>query len=124
MRRRAAARAIGFVALPLLVLALLFMHGLSARPDAAGSSQGATSHEHGATPGHHDDCPDCLHHLVTTCVAVLTALAAWRLTRRLADRSPLGVDPGAGDGAPVWRTLKPLGRPPDPAWIRFGVMRC
>ena len=123
MRRGAGARAIGLIALPMLVLALLFMHGLSARPDAAGSSHGATSHEHEATPGHHDDCPDCLHHLLTSCVAVLTALAAWQLTSRFAGRSPLGGGPAPTHGASVGRTL-PLGRPPDPAWIRLGVMRC
>lgn len=124
MRRGAAARGIGLFALPLLVLALLFMHGLSARPDAAGSSHGALSHEHGAAPGHHDDCPDCLHHLVTTCVAVLSALAIWRLTRRLVGRSPADRELTPDDGAAVWGTLRPLGRPPDPPWIRLGVMRC
>lgn len=122
--RRVTTRGIGLVALPLLVLALLFMHTLSARPDTAGAGPGEPNHEHGAAPGHHDDCPDCLHHLVTACVAVLTAFAAWRLTRRFAGPPRLEPGPPPDDGASPWGMPRPLGRSPDPAWIRLGVMRC
>lgn len=124
MRRGAVARGIGFVALPLLVLALLFMHGLSARADSAGPAHSVPSHDQGVPSGHHDDCPDCLHHLVATCVAVLSAFAAWRRVRRFAGRSLLGHKAARDDGRASAGPLRPLGRPPDPAWIRLGVMRC
>jgi len=124
----------GLLFLPLLVGALLLMHGLDARageshPSATSAVAGAveehphaaaTSDEHGHRGVH---CADCTaRHLMVACVAILTAVGGVGLVRRLVRRAHL-----AGSLVAVIdrsRALVELARPPDPPWVRLSVMRC
>ena len=129
---------LGVVGLLLLTLGLLVMHGLdpSAHPASEVGASGATAgshadHDHAdhgrADPAHDDQgCPDCVSHghLVAVCVAVLVTVVgvgAFRLLRggwrtpRIGLRSLRVLAAGL---------LEARARPPDPAWVRLGVMRC
>ena len=121
--------------LPLLVGALLLMHGLDA-PRAGDSHPSATSavagvvEEHPArrvdvrrARDHGVHCADCLaRHLMVACVAIITAIGGVGLVRRLVTRAHLaGSLVAVIDRA---RGLVELARPPDPAWVRLSVMRC
>lgn len=112
--------------LPTLVGALLLMHGLDVqvgRSHAALSGAAGVVHEHPAGedgPEENEHCAECVAgHLLSVCLAVLTAVAAgWLLGR-----------PGPGPVAVAAAT--PLARwagrslgPPGPGWIRLSVMRC
>lgn len=123
-----------FWVLPLLVGALLLMHGLDVHPSGVVAGASA-SHEVAATEAHHphdhrlpasdDDhgCGACLAgHLSAVCAAVLIGFATVVLARRVlaGRRLPLVL---AAIGAGV-RAVVELVRPPDPAWVRLAVMRC
>ena len=115
--------------LPLLVGALLLMHGLDAGGVESGGhgSLGVVSHEHSdeeSSAEHHDhsSCPECIAgHVLASCVAVLAAVVVIRAARRFLAiaAAPVTVPVLAGwwDRFAVWR-------PPDPAWVRLSVMRC
>ena len=116
--------------LPMLVGALLLMHGLDAHAgdshpsEAAASASVAEEHSHDeSTPGEHGHCIDCLAgHVMAACVAIITAIGGIGLARRLLARSSLAVPATAVAGR--IRGLAELARPPDPAWVRLSVMRC
>jgi hypothetical protein len=114
--------------LPLLVGALLLMHGLDAGASTAGS-QGvgavAPAHSHqGEGVGEHHDagCDGCaVGHVMAACVAIVATVAGLRVAQRVAGtRLSTLVDAATGRV----RAARQLLRPPDPAWVRLAVMRC
>lgn len=116
--------------LPMLVGALLLMHGLDAQAGESHHSATAASvsvveaHPHDVSaPAEHGHCVDCLAgHVMAACVAIITAIGGIGLTRRLLTRGALAA-PAAAVTDRV-RCLVELARPPDPAWVRLSVMRC
>jgi hypothetical protein len=122
-----------FLALPLLVGALLLMHGLDTGSTESGAGTGtstgtthAAAHGHdGSAPDSHDDghCASCdVAHLLAACVAVLATIATFVAAHRLYTR---GTAIRRMTSAPRrrlhWRDVL---RPPEPAWVRLAVMRC
>lgn len=115
------------LALPLLVGALLVMHGLDAgAPDAtmAHSPVEAMPHSHDhPAPASPDDrgCDHCLTgHLIAACAAVVATVGAIRL-RRSTTVGRLAAAPHRV-AARSLRILREVVRPPEPAWVRLGVM--
>ena len=116
--------------LPMLVGALLLMHGLDAQAGEthhSGTSASAgvvEEHPHDVlTPADHGPCVDCLAgHVMAACVAIITAIGGLGLGRRLLTPGSLAA-PAAAVAGRV-RGLVELARPPDPAWVRLSVMRC
>lgn len=121
-------RWIALLALPLLVGALLLMHGL----DVGGSTTGlhgeseveAAHPHHGEAPvEHHDEgCDGCaVAHVMVACVAIVASGMALHLVRR-----PLStrVAPIIDAGARRLLAARERVRPPEPAWVRLAVMRC
>ena len=116
--------------LPMLVGALLLMHGLDAH--AGESRHSGTSASAGivdehprdeSTPGDHGHCVDCLAgHVMAVCVAIITAIGGLGMVRRLLTRGNLAATAAAV--ADRVRGLVEPARPPDPAWVRLSVMRC
>jgi hypothetical protein len=118
--------------LPLLVGALLLMHGLDAHASEgdggpvsalSASTAAAHSHEDPAPAGDDHHCDGCIAgHVMAACVAVITTVAAIGLARRaLPQGRPVARVAAATDHA---RGLVELLRPPDPVWVRLSVMRC
>ena len=114
--------------LPMLVGALLLMHGLDAHargshPDGA-SVPAATVEQHAYDePTDHAHCAECLAgHVLAACVAVIAAIGAIGLARRLVSRGRLAAL--AATVADRMRGPVTLARPPDPLWVRLSVMRC
>lgn len=128
--------------LPMLVGALLLMHGLDAgagdhhTPTAAAAPAPADSHVHTEHGAHLDtatsaaassspedgQCLDCLAgHVMAACMAIITTIVGVGLIRRR-----LGGGFVVALAAPLeWaRSLIESVRPPDPAWVRLSVMRC
>jgi hypothetical protein len=116
--------------LPMLVGALLLMHGLVAQAGDTHHSGAPVSagivEEHPRdllTPADHGHCADCLAgHVMAACVAIITAIGGLGLGRRLLTRGRRPVPSAAVIGRV--RGLAELARPPDPAWVRLSVMRC
>lgn len=116
--------------LPMLVGALLLMHGLDAQAGDSHHSPASASasvvHEHphdALSPADHGHCADCLAgHVMAVCVAVITAIGGFGLVRRLLARASMAA-PAVVMAGRV-RGLVELARPPDPAWVRLSVMRC
>lgn len=113
---------------PLLVGALLLMHGLDAAATTGGlhgASVTASPHSHqGETPSEHHDtgCDGCaVGHLVAACAAVLATVVVLRLARGAA---PVRVSTLIGSAPDGIRAARQVRRPPDPAWVRLAVMRC
>lgn len=115
--------------LPMLVGALLLMHGLDGQAGNTHHSGTPASavvveeHPHDeSTPGDHGHCVDCVAaHVMAACVAIITAIGGLALFRRLL-RGTLAAPVAAVAGRV--RGLVMLARPPDPAWVRLSVMRC
>lgn len=117
------------ILLPMLVGALLLMHGLdgqasdSHRSEAAASSSVVPGHSHDESPpGNHGHCVDCLAgHVIAACVAIFAAIGGLGLVRRF----PTSGSPAAPARAVAGRVrgLVELARPPDPVWLRLSVMR-
>lgn len=125
--------------LPLLVGALLLMHGLDAGATTSGLHGAATAappaHDHAATTApalhlhdgapaeHHDEgCAGCtVGHVMAACVAIVATVVGLHVARRRvrAGVAMLIVSARGRIGA-----ARPLPRPPDPAWVRLAVMRC
>jgi hypothetical protein len=116
--------------LPMLVGALLLMHGLDAQAGdhhAAATSASASvvdAHPHDeSTTAEHGHCVDCLAgDVVAACVAIITTVGGLGLVGRVLTRGTLTA-PTAAVTDRV-RSLVELARPPDPAWVRLAVMRC
>lgn len=117
--------------LPMLVGALLLMHGLDAQAGDAyhhlGTSASAGVVEEPPrdvlTPADQGHCADCLAgHVMAACVAIITAIGGVGLGRRLLTRGSLAAPAAAVAGQA--RAVVELTRPPDPAWVRLSVMRC
>jgi hypothetical protein len=116
--------------LPMLIGALLVMHGLDAQagdhhPETtAASASIVDAHPHDeSTPAEHGHCVDCLTgHVMAACAAIITAIGGVGLVRRLLTRGTLTAPTAAV--ADRVRSLVELARPPDPAWVRLSVMRC
>lgn len=114
--------------LPLLVGALLLMHGLDAgatTTGARGAVAVASDHSHhGEAPGEHHDggCDGCaIGHVMAACVAIVVTLVGLRAARRVAGtRLSILLDTAMHQ----IRSARQLLRPPDPAWVRLAVMRC
>ncbi|MGK2949644.1 MAG: hypothetical protein ACSLFP_13810 [Acidimicrobiales bacterium] len=115
--------------LPMLVGALLVMHGLDAQSSVSHQSGMLASagvieeHPHDdPVPAEHGHCVECLAaHVMAVCVAVITAVGGLTLVRRLVRgtvAAPVAAAAGRVQG------LVELARPPDPAWVRLSVMRC
>lgn len=119
------------LALPLLVGALLLMHGLDTGSTEPGTGTGTgTAHTaaHGhdeAAPDSHDDghCASCdVAHLMAACVAILATIATFIAAHRLYTRgTAIRRMTSAQRRRLDWRDLL---RPPEPAWVRLAVMRC
>lgn len=117
------------LALPLLIGALLIMHGLDAKASAnsattAHASVEATSHSHGhpaqATSSERG-CDHCTAgHLMAACTAVIVTVGAIRL-RRSTTLGRLAVAPHRVAAGSL-KILRDVVRPPEPAWVRLGVM--
>ena len=117
--------------LPMLVGALLLMHGLDARageshasgPAAATAGADAEHHHDRSAPSEHGaHCADCMAgHVMVACVAIITAVGVIRAARRLLAR---GRSVSAVAVIDRVRGLVELARPPDPPWVRLSVMRC
>ena len=115
--------------LPLLVGALLLMHGLDAHVGDApsGTSSSASvmgEHPHdGTTPTEDGHCADCAAgHVMAACVAIITAIGGLGLVRRFLTRGSLTALASAL--VSQVRHLVGLAHPPDPVWVRLSVMRC
>jgi hypothetical protein len=117
------------VVLPMVVGALLLMHGLDAHASPAhpaGGSAGAAvdEHPHGqSAAGDEGHCSDCVAgHVMAACVAIISAIGGIGLVRsRLTRRSPAAT---AAAVVVRVRGLAEQARPPDPPWVRLSVMRC
>jgi hypothetical protein len=114
--------------LPLLVGALLLMHGLDAGSTTDGlhgASAIAPTHAHqGEAPAEHHDtgCDGCaVSHVMAACVAIVATVVGLRLARRAVGVRVSTLVGSARDGI---RAARQLLRPPDPAWVRLAVMRC
>jgi hypothetical protein len=115
--------------LPVVVGALLVMHGLDApaghTPHGGSPMSAGVIEEHPhdeSAPAGHGHCVDCLvAHVMAACVAILTAIGGLGLVRRLLYGS---VAAAVAATAGRVRSLVELARPPDPAWVRLSVMRC
>lgn len=116
--------------LPLLVGALLLMHGLDAHvgalhsPEVAAAELVVPDHPHrDSVPAEHDHCAECLAgHVMAACVAIVTAIGGIGIARRLLRQASFVASVVAA--ATRVRGLVELPRPPDPAWVRLSVMRC
>ena len=114
--------------LPLLVGALLLMHGLDAGATTTGlhgAPANASTHVHDAeAPADHHGagCDGCaVGHVMAACVAIVATVVGLRLARRAVGlRLATAVDTAVGRT----RAARQLLRPPDPAWVRLSVMRC
>lgn len=114
--------------LPLLVGALLLMHGLDAGAATSGSHSAvavASDHSHQSErPREHHDagCDGCAAgHVMAACVAIVVTLVGLRAARRVAGtRLSILLDTAMHQ----IRSARQLLRPPDPAWVRLAVMRC
>ena len=124
--------------LPMLVGALLLMHGLDAgagdhhSPAAATAAPAVDAHAH-TEPGVHLDasasvpedghCLDCLAgHVMAACMAIITTIVGIGLARRR-----LGGGLITALAATLERAASGLvesQRPPESAWVRQSVMRC
>lgn len=114
--------------LPLLVGALLVMHGLDARADGTPSEgvRSISAHPHevadpgtGSADGH---CAACAAgHVVAACVAIVASVAGLRAARPILGAARRLLVAAAA--AVVRAGGGPL-RPPPPAWVRLAVMRC
>jgi hypothetical protein len=125
MTRVRLARWAAFALVPLLVGAVLLMHGLDANTTTVSVTSVAAEHE----PGHDHDrgCDTCPrpHHVLAACVAVIAAIGTSRAARQLAARVRRSITPAVGRlGRRVGDGLIQPARPPDPASVRFDVMRC
>jgi len=112
-------------ALPLLVGAVLLMHGLDAHAGAPATSSTAVEHHHDSGAGHDRSCDSCPgpHHVLVVCLAVVAAIGTCRATRHLT--TVRAAVPAARCLASRARfVLADMVRPPDPAWVRLSVMRC
>lgn len=123
----------GLLFLPLLIGALLLMHGLDAHASevvpgasaslAASAAPEAHHHDNPVPASDHHGCVDCLAgHLMAVCAAVITSIATIGLARRLLAGRCLATSVAAVAGRA--RAVVELVRPPDPAWVRLAVMRC
>jgi hypothetical protein len=111
------------LATPLLIGAVLLMHGLDAAAHLTSTTVSAGA-EHG---GHHDGdepCTDCPsgHHLVIACVAVAATIAT--LVRARLRPGRLLASAAVASAATPRDRIAAVARPPDPAWVRLSVMRC
>ncbi|MGH9275071.1 MAG: hypothetical protein ACRDZU_10525 [Acidimicrobiales bacterium] len=114
--------------LPLLVGALLLMHGLDAGATTSGPHGAVAvasdhSHQDEAPAEHHDaGCDGCaIGHVMAACVAIVATVVGLRIAWRVAGpRLPTFVDTAIGSA----RAARQLLRPPDPVWVRLAVMRC
>lgn len=116
----------GLLVLPLLVGALLLMHGLEARVHSEPLPAAAAKAGHGeaaAADSHGDEhCPTCAAgHLMVACVGIITAVAGLVVLRRPLARADLALVATASTGR---RAVHRVLRPPEPAWVRLSVMRC
>ena len=127
--------------LPMLVGALLLMHGLDAgaggHHTAAGSVEtSADAHFHAEQGAHldsgtsaaassspeDDHCLECLAgHVMAACMAIITTIVGIGLVRR---RLGGGLVVALAVPLDLARSLVESVRPPDPAWVRLSVMRC
>ncbi len=114
--------------LPLLVGALLLMHGLDAGASTTGlhgvAAAAPTHGHHIETPAEHRDagCEGCTFgHVMAACVAIVATVVGLRLARR-ATGTRLSTLVFSALGR--IRAARQLLRPPDPAWVRLAVMRC
>lgn len=127
--------------LPLLVGALLLMHGLDASAGdhhTAAAAPGAPAHAHvHSEPGAQLDsvtsaavfggpedsqCLDCVAgHVMAACMVIITTIIGVGLLRR---RLGGGLVVAVAAPPESARSLIESVRPPDPAWVRLSVMRC
>lgn len=114
--------------LPLLVSALLVMHGLDAGATTTGlhgvSTAAPSQAHHAETPAeHHDDgCEACtIGHVMAACVAVVATVINLRLARHA---TGIRLSTLVFSALGRIRAARQLLRPPDPAWVRLAVMRC
>ena len=113
--------------LPLLVGALLLMHGLNPGPGPERMDRATAASTHlddGDRPGHHDDghCVACAAgHVMATCVAIVATVAGLRRARRTVG---VVVMPRVATVTAGIRAAQAVLRPPEPAWVRLAVMRC
>lgn len=120
----------GLLVLPLLVGALLLMHGLDARVSADSVvgeppvANAAAGHLEDAPSAGHDDehCASCAAgHVMVACVAIVGVVAGLVLLRRVLGRVVATLAVTTDDGV---RLVQRVLRPPEPAWVRLAVMRC
>lgn len=127
MSRRRLPRWSALLVLPLLVGALLLMHGLDARPGPDGIDGARTPStllREGDRAGHHDDghCGACAAgHVMATCLAIVATVASLRRARRPVGGLASPRVPAVTAGS---RAAPPVLHPPEAAWIRLAVMRC
>ena len=113
--------------LPLLAGALLSMHGLGAGATDARPHAQSAEHAHvgpGEARAEHRDagCDDCaVGHVMVACVAIVVTVAGVRLARRAVGTREPAL---AATAIEHLRAARKLLRPPEPAWVRLGVMRC
>lgn len=124
--------------LPMLVGALLLMHGLDAGASAhhgpTVAAQSVDAHSYADAGSHHDrttfaasedgDCSNCLTgDLMAACMAIIvTTIVGVGLARhRLGGGLVTALATRLGSAA---RGLIESARPPDPAWVWLSVMRC
>lgn len=130
MPRSGLSRSAALAALPLVVAAVLLMHGLDASagtpgtPVATGTSA-VVEHHHDAGTDPHGSCASCPgpHHLVMVCVAVVATIGTCRAARHLST-SARGAIPAVRTLATRVRGLLIHAVPPSPVWVRLSVMRC
>ena len=111
------------VTVPLLVGAVLLMHGIDAAAHAAPPPAAAAPdhQDHHRSDQPCDTCP-AAHHLVIACVAVALTIAT--VDRARLRPGPALAAPAVALVAALRDRVAAVARPPDPAWVRLGVMRC
>lgn len=114
--------------LPLLVGAFLLMHGLDARVGTTGVAEAAAAtpaqvEQEGQSQNHGPEhCGGCaVGHVMAACVAIVATVVGVRLARRRLGMLFTTLVDAVNDWARVTRVVL---RPPEPAWVRLGVMRC
>lgn len=126
MSRSGLPRWAAFAMLPLLVGAVLLMHGLDAGTSTPVTAGTAGEHHHDTGTDHGRGCDSCPgpHHALMVCVAVVATIGTCRTARHLGSRLRVVVPALRTQVSRAGALVAEVARPPVPGWVRLGVMRC
>ncbi len=126
MSRSGVPRWAALAVLPLVVGAVLLMHGLDASAGTPAPASAPVEQHHRTGTDHHGACDSCPgpHHLVIVCVAVVATIGTCRATRHLSTRMRATVSAVAPLAKGARTRLTHAAPLPGPVWVRLSVMRC